>query len=67
MFLVNVADDGSHPKATGGWDNFYVSLKPKAAYIRYSQNLMTDRGRCFYDITEMQKEDVSRATRVTTK
>ncbi len=24
MFLINLPDDGRHPEATGGWDNFYV-------------------------------------------
>ncbi len=64
MFLVNVADDGSHPKATGGWDNFYVMFETESGiYSGIVKTMMTDRGRVFYDITEMQKEDVSRATR----
>lgn len=57
VFLLNTTDDGHHPEATGGWDNFYVMFKTDTGtYSGVVKTKVTDRGRVFYDITEIQKE-----------
>lgn len=56
-FLLNTPDDGRHPKATGGWDNFYTMFETDTGlYSGIVKTMVTDRGREFYDITEIQKE-----------
>ncbi len=56
-FLLNTADDGHHPEATGGWDNFYVMFRTDTGtYSGVVKTKVTERGRVFHDITEIQKE-----------
>ncbi len=56
-FLRNTPDDGRHPKATGGWDNFYVMFETDTGvYSGIVKTMVTDRGRVFHDITEIQRE-----------
>ena len=58
VFLLNVEDDGHHPEATGGWDNFYVKFQTDTGtYSGVVKTKVTDRGRVFHDITEIQKEE----------
>ena len=57
VFLLNTVDDGHHPEATGGWDNFYVMFQTETGkYSGVVKTKVTDRGRVFHDITEIQKE-----------
>ena len=57
LFLLNTADDGHHPEVTGGWDNFYVMFRTDiGTYSGVVKTKVTDRGRVFHDITEIQKE-----------
>lgn len=57
QFLENGPDDGHHPEATGGWDYFYVMFeKDTGVYSGIVNAKVTDRGRVFHDITEIQKE-----------
>ncbi len=57
LFLKNGVDDGHHPEATGGWDYFYVMFETDTGvYSGIVNTKVTDRGRVFHDITEIQKE-----------
>lgn len=57
QFLKNGADDGHHPEAKGGWDYFYVMFETDTGiYSGIVNTKITDRGRVFHDITEIQKE-----------
>ena len=57
VFLLNTVDNGHQPDATGGWDNFYVMFKTETdVYFGIVKTKVTDRGRVFHDITEIQKE-----------
>lgn len=63
VFLINTPDDGRHPKATGGWDNYYVMFETDdGIYSGIVKTMQTNRGREFYDISEIQKES-AQATR----
>ena len=63
VFLLNTDDDGRHADATGGWDNFYVMFETDTGtYSGIVKTKVTDRGRVFHDITEIEKE-VDPATR----
>lgn len=58
VFLLNVEDDGHHPEAIGGWDNFYVKFQTDTGtYSGVVKTKVTARGRVFHDITEIQKEE----------
>lgn len=57
QFLKNGVDDGHHPEATGGWDYFYVMFETDTGiYSGIVNTKVTERGRVFHDITEIQKE-----------
>lgn len=57
-FLLNTGDDGHHPEATGGWDNCYMMFQTETGtYSGAVKTKVTDRGRKFHDITEIQKEE----------
>ena len=63
VFLTNLSDDGGHPEATGGWDNYYVMFDTEyGLYSGIVKTKNTDRGRVFGDITEIQKEDSRNST-----
>lgn len=58
VFLMNTVDDGHHAEAVGGWDNFYVMFQTDTGtYSGIVKTKVTDRGRVFHDITEIQKEE----------
>ena len=57
QFLKSGVDDGHHPEATGGWEYFYVMFETDTGiYSGIVNTKVTDRGRVFHDITEIQKE-----------
>lgn len=55
-FLRNEADDGRHPRATGGFDKLETILKVgNRVYSAEISVMVTDRGRLFYDLTKFKR------------
>ena len=54
--IAHTPDDGRHPDATGGWDTYLTNFQIGDEYFTGEVKIkITDRGRLFYDVTQIER------------
>lgn len=55
-YIGHAADDGRHPEATGGWDNYKTTFELDGRFFEGIVEVMnTDKGRLFYDVSKIKE------------